>query len=257
MSLLFGAVNTDRVNCGSGTTLDNLTALTLMAWVYPTSNVSNKGIVNHFQGAADSGWELYTADALGNIALEWAGDTYCFGQSTTTPLSSLNTWAFLAGCATFTAKPRLYTGTLAALASEVTYDVVYTAGITRHDDAARNLMLGNKDTAATNLAFTGRIAWVGVWNRELALGEVQAQQFAPHVTSGCVGFFHLGFNGTGTQADWSGNGNNGTVTGATVAAHVPLRPPFGGRAGWRGNYKTPAAGWGRLLGQKRFRRVYA
>jgi hypothetical protein len=49
----------------------------------------------------------------------------------------------------------------------------------------------------------------------------------PRPIAGCVGFWHLGANGVGTQPDWSGNANAGTVTGATVSDHVPLGPWFG------------------------------
>ena len=45
----------------------------------------------------------------------------------------------------------------------------------------------------------------------------------------------------GTQPDWSGNGNSGAVTGATVADHVPLGPPFGFDPEWQG-ITTVAAG---------------
>ena len=59
-------------------------------------------------------------------------------------------------------------------------------------------------------------------NRRLSLGELKTQQFAPHPVSETVLFVPLGFNGTGTQADWSGNGNNCKVTGATQSADVPI-----------------------------------
>jgi len=38
--------------------------------------------------------------------------------------------------------------------------------------------------------------------------------------SGCTTYYELGWASTGTQPDLSGSGNKGTVTGATVAAHV-------------------------------------
>jgi len=65
------------------------------------------------------------------------------------------------------------------------------------------------------------------FDRALSLGEIRSLQFHPRVLSGCVLYSHYGFNGTGTQPDWSGKGNSGTVTGATVSNHVPLGSPFG------------------------------
>ena len=36
----------------------------------------------------------------------------------------------------------------------------------------------------------------------------------------------LGYNGTGTQPDWSGNANSCTVSGATLSNHAPIGAPF-------------------------------
>ena len=76
-------------------------------------------------------------------------------------------------------------------------------------------------------AFPGSIALFGLLNRVASQQEIVSLQFNPRVVSGTKVFMPLGWNGTGTQPDLSGNGNSGTVTGATVAAHVPLRPLFG------------------------------
>ena len=90
-------------------------------------------------------------------------------------------------------------------------------------DAAEDACIGNKANDGT--PFIGRIAVTLLWNRALTLGELIDQQYNPHATSGCVGYWWL--HGTGTQPDLSGNANTGTVTGCAVADHVPLRPPFG------------------------------
>ena len=77
-----------------------------------------------------------------------------------------------------------------------------------------------------------------VHNTDLALAEIQRQQFRPHPLASTLVFCMLGYAGTGTQPDWSGNGNNGTVTGATVADHVPLGA-FGFQ-GWPGAFTAAA-----------------
>jgi hypothetical protein len=76
--------------------------------------------------------------------------------------------------------------------------------------------------AAADLSFVGRGAILALFNRVLLLPEIQAWQYRPRNLSGCVGFWRLGSNGTATQPDFSGNGNSGTVTGATVAEDPPL-----------------------------------
>ena len=60
----------------------------------------------------------------------------------------------------------------------------------------------------------------------MPLAQMQALQFNLHPTTNTLLLSHYGYNGTGTQPDWSGNGHNGTVTGATVADHVPMPPAF-------------------------------
>jgi len=83
-----------------------------------------------------------------------------------------------------------------------------------------------------------------VIRRRLTLGELQQLQFAPlgacNVTNTELLFE---YHGTGTQADYSGNGSNGTVTSATVADHVGLGPSFGFDPGWI-PYTVAAAGGG-------------
>jgi hypothetical protein len=102
-------------------------------------------------------------------------------------------------------------------------------------DATYSLEIGNLTTAGS-FSYRGSLAWVGIWNTELTLAQIQALQFRRRVTSGCVGFWELGYNGTGTVPDWSGNANAGTNTSGTVTDHVPL--PY--RRG-RGLWLPPAA----------------
>jgi len=77
------------------------------------------------------------------------------------------------------------------------------------------------------VGWDGNIAIVAVVDRVLTLGEIQSWQFRPRVVSGTKLFCHLGYDGVGDQADWSGTVGTGTNTGATQADHVPLGPTFG------------------------------
>jgi hypothetical protein len=83
-------------------------------------------------------------------------------------------------------------------------------------------MIGGRPSLTVSMI--GRIGMVHVVNTRLTLGQMKAQQFAPHVIPGSVLYTRLGWNGTGTQADWSGGQNNCTVTGATVGNDVPIMP---------------------------------
>jgi hypothetical protein len=59
--------------------------------------------------------------------------------------------------------------------------------------------------------------------------------------STCKLWIECGYYGTGIHADWSGNGNNGTVTSATVADHPALPPPLGFDFDWPGVTAAAAA----------------
>ncbi len=74
--------------------------------------------------------------------------------------------------------------------------------------------------------FIGRVACVWAWpGVALTLGQLQAIQHKTVPTvAGCEYFSHWH---AGQAADWSGQGNNGTITGATQVDHVPLGPQFG------------------------------
>ena len=84
-------------------------------------------------------------------------------------------------------------------------------------------------------------AW---WNRILTAGEIHAQQFHPHRTSGCLCIWLPGYNGTTNVPDWSGNANTGTITGATVSDQVPI--PFRRRGPLYVPYTVAAAPSGLL-----------
>src|SRR3990172_4138139 len=63
----------------------------------------------------------------------------------------------------------------------------------------------------------------------------------------------IGVRGSSPDPDWSGQANNMTVAGTTVADHVRLGLPFGFDLGWQGAFTAAAVGGdpeGRLIGGK-------
>lgn len=221
MALLFTSGTSDKVDCGSGASLDDLAAGTFLAWVYPTALKADDTIV--VKTAQSTGMRNFIAVGSGALRVDIDRATDLVIVSSASVLST-DSWQFVA--AVFNtggadADQKLFHGTLTSLAAETGYQVQQVGSGAVVSDAAHNLFIGNFNSGTFG-AFAGRIAWVAHWNRVLTLAEIRAQQFRPHKTSGCVLFMHLGFNGTGTQPDHSGNFNSGTVTGATVAPHVPL-----------------------------------
>jgi len=242
MALTFGGATTDRVNCGSGATLDSLNPLTVLAWVYPTTLTALREVASK-RGAAAQDWVFRVADATDELTGFYSMSTGSFLYDTTDANITTNKWWLVA----MSVNPangagdrvRVYVGDLATAARQCAVSAVVDTGSGTHDDAANNLLIGNWD--GLDNAWQGRIACAAVFGAELTLAQVRSWQFHPRKMSGCVGLWHLGFNGTGTQPDLSGNFNAGTVTGASVGAHVPLRPLFGAAPGWRGAYTAPAA----------------
>jgi hypothetical protein len=144
------------------------------------------------------------------------------------PTYGTNKWCFAAITMDFNGangNQKLYHGDLSTLAVEPSAYSLQTVGTgTRPSDASVDAFIGNSSNA--NVALGGALSIVAVFNRVLSLGEIQSWQFDPRMMAGCVGLWRLGDNGTGTQPDYSGNGNAGTVTSATQADNPPLRRPW-------------------------------
>lgn len=224
MALTLVDNSTDNVNYGSGSGLDSptLTAATLMFWVYPTTVANALRQVIGKKGAANTGWVVVKRGADGT---NWA---FLVDRATTDAGVDItgvqaNVWQYMAyswnvGATDF----HSYLGTLSAVATEISAGVATGSGA-QVDDSAESLIVGQGNQNATGM----RMGIVQIVNRVLTLAEIQHLQFHPYPIPGTVLYTHLGLTGTGTQPDWSGNGNTGTVTGATVSEHVPLGPFFG------------------------------
>jgi hypothetical protein len=232
MALEFTGGDADRVECGSDATLDDITTGTILMWVYIDGFGGSfrwfcKKAAAEFAGY----WELYH----GNAGALHFGIDYTVADVLMIDNAALSTgqWIFIGASfdsSAVAANQKLWIGDLTTLAAEpAVYATQQASNGVIVTNAAANLKVGNR--VGDDRSPDGRIAWIGIWNgTRMIQGQVRDQQFNPHVTSdgNCVLFMHLGFNGTGTQADWSGNSqNNGTVTTATVADHVPLKPLYG------------------------------
>lgn len=224
MALLFGAASSDRVDHGNIAAAP--TAFTILHWANPNSVATaskrlaakggTTGFINYGMGLTSN------IDHL-RLTIDYS-TTDALADSVAGVIET-NKWQFFAGSFDGTNAPKLYKGTLTTTVAEVTYSATPVAPVgTRVAEGVSALYLGN-DSAFTR-SFAGSIHFFAWWNRVLTLGEIQEQQFRPHRTSGCILLSFPGFNGTGTQPDWSGSSHSGTVTGATVTAGAPLPAPF-------------------------------
>lgn len=241
MSLRFTA-STNLVNFGSGASLDGLdNGGTWLGWYYPTALAGDR---TYFYKTNSSyvgmGFKPPGANTAG-LRFDQSRATTDLRIQTLDTVVTLNAWNFVAAVwdpSATDADQFLYVGSLSALATEVsTYSHRTVGSGSVSSTASDSLSIGNVvANAQAFLGWVGDVAWVGAWNTQLSLGQIRALQFRPVATSGCVLSCWLGFNGTSTQPDWSGNGNAGSVTGATApGTNVPLPRPNQFYAGLRGD----------------------
>jgi hypothetical protein len=219
-SLTFTGGSTNKVTITTPFTLGPAVEFTVIMWYMPTRWNPSEGMSN----------------AVSDIFVDsfFGADDFFFnvGRATTTAVAEStgsafpqNVWSFVGLTYSEADGCRMFRGTLSSTVAEVAYlSRTVGSGDTQVDSG--NWWIGNRSAGGAN-APGARIAMFALFDHRMTLGELKAQQFNPHVVSGTKVFMWLGANGTGTQADWSGNGKNGVVTGATQSANVPLPPPFG------------------------------
>lgn len=236
MSLTFTRASANRVNVGQASSLDNLPAggaMTLMLWVYRTDNGTNQTIIAK-DGSFTQGWNFTVTDDNGEgtmLFFVWRStNSEAKSNSTSANRIPLNTWTCVGVVFEEAAGQRVkfFIGNQTTTIAEVSgYTGVVNGTGTPGNDGSIDLYIGNIVRSGTAYAPGARIGPTAVFNRVLTVGEMQAWQHDPKMMAGCVGLWNLGDNGTGTQPDYSGNGNNGTVTGATQSDNPPLRRRWG------------------------------
>ncbi len=263
MALLFDAA-TEQVDHGSDASLDNLVPCTYAVWIYPdTINTSNRKIISkRVNGSNSFEWtvtDVFDGSRPESINAGWAHSGGGGNSASVANVLTVGAWNFEAVTFDGTNAPRLWHGDLSTIVSEVSYFSQNAPSGGLGDDSSASFVVGRRGIT-TN--FLGRIAWLGAWGAELTLGQLKALQFRPRLFEGnCKLFVHYGPG----AVDLSGLGSNGTITGATVADHVPLGPRFGfdlARPNWaalpffenrhaieQGMKPLPAAGMGGVLVQ--------
>ncbi len=233
MSLLFTDGSSDRVDHGN--TGSSPAASTFYAWVYPTALTATR---QFFRKGGLTGYYSIAFGGTANVRvlIDYASAD-ATRRSSVSSWFTANAWQFAAVTFDGTNAPKIYRGDLTTTVIEATsYDQTTAPSGARITDGGAAAIVGNGDNSGFNAGFPGRIA-VANWidGTALSLPELQIHQFQPQKHTNSKIFTQYGFNGTSTQPDWSGNGNAGTVTGATQTQHVPLDSIFGWASGWLGN----------------------
>lgn len=221
-------LTTAGINHGSAASLDDLTAFTFLILIRADATAQNCGLFGKGTAAGSNrrSLELRTSVTASAIFCIIDGATTDHTAESVTNAYAQDVWTWIAATwAGGDTAPKIFTGTLTSLLAEVSYSATNNGSGAPSSNAANDQLVGafGGGTGVLN----GRAAVAMIWNRELTLQELQAQQFRPHRTSGCVLYTRYGYDGTGTQRDFSGNGNTGTTSGASVVDGAPLPPPFG------------------------------
>lgn len=225
----FSGASTNRIDCGSAASLDDISTLTYCAWIYPTSVTATRPIMQKNGG---SGKRLRLNGAVRSGGVQWAiahATTNADAQAATGTIT-INTWQFIAATLS-SSVPKIYRGVPGGAVAEVSYAAAPTTGVgSLSPDASASLLLGG-DTANQ---FPGRGAEFMFLNRALTVGELTAVMYGS-LPSGLLGYWPC-YGNAASEPDYGGGKNTGTVTGATQAAHPPIRSRFALQAGWEGAF---------------------
>jgi hypothetical protein len=230
MAIEFEGTGSKVVNVGSGASLDDHAAGTVVMWVRPIAMLNDsrlweKGGTNFRANLSSVTVELIVARATSNLT----------AVSSTGLIASA--WQLVActyDTAGAAADQRIYLGSLHSPVREspAGYSSQTQGSGAVTSNAASSGLIGNR--AGDSRDFGGEIARVVVDRRVWSRNELEQFRRNDRVPSGVVLDMHLGWeSNTSAQIDRSGCGNHGTVAGsAGRRSHPPqLRPNLGYRNG--------------------------
>lgn len=220
MSLTTGNGTSQNINYGSAAAIDNFTAYTILVWLKLNTLSTFTNVITKDSGAP-TGWLIYIHNPTTRIAIDAGRATQGMSNIAATGTLSTATWYCLAFTVDHAATPvgHIYLGTLTSNMAEVSYQLQRDGSGAFNADAAGSFTVGGAASSAAGVTFD-RVMYV---NRALTLGECQSWQFAPRVLPNTAIYTICGRTGTATQPDYSGGGNSGTVSSATLADPAPLR----------------------------------
>jgi len=170
-SVVFDKVD-DYINIPAHTSINNLSAITITAWIKPISSGEANGYILDKSASDTSGWRFRTQSVSGNnqigFRVDATSDVYRYtADDTLTAL--LNTWVHVAVT---------WDGSLTASnihiyingVESATYDQTTNGSGSRVDDSGNDIYLGNRSNGGTT--FDGNITDVGLFSRVLTIAEI-------------------------------------------------------------------------------------
>lgn len=204
-------------NHGSDSSLDDIDPCTAMFWFrYSSASGGN----NWLYAKSGVSWGArITGSGLLNIRVSRSGGLMEAEASTGV---AEDVWQFAALVYdTSTDTVEIYIGDEDTPATEVSYNVQNTGSGALTTNASQDLLI----SANVQNTLGGDVGVAIFEEAALTRGQIIARQFFPHATADTRLLTNYGFNSTGVQVDWSGNANNGTLSGTagfSVAEHPPI-----------------------------------
>ena len=214
-SLSFDGVD-DYIDFGNSSDFDfSNSALTVMCWVNLSSVNSIDGIISKNE-TFNHGWWLSTISG----SPSWSNpNTFSFGGSpsnsnyfgTYSPLI-FNNWVNISATH-INGEQKLYVNGQLTNQGSHQYNLY---------NSATSLLVGKK---TGDTYFNGLIDDVHIWSSALTQSEIQSYMSSPPTgnEAGLVGYWNFNEGSGNTVTDLSGNGNNGTINGATWSTDAPAQ----------------------------------
>ncbi len=160
----------DYVSAGSGASIDQLTQITAMAWIYPrTAGQFTSGDFFNKRGNSGSGWRFDISSNRLEIgfSVDYTSDLVALSNVSAI---ILNTWNHVA--VAWDGTPNASNVKLYVNGVEVAHSRDFDATGPRVNDSSNNLIVGNNN--GTDQTFDGIIDEARVYDRALSQAEIQA-----------------------------------------------------------------------------------
>jgi len=198
---------------------------TIEAWIKPDGAGGNNSgrIVDKSAGdSGDSGYKFQVTATNSRVRLQINAGVAVHSADNSITFGT-DTWYYVVATWDNTGLTTMYVDGALSGVPAISADPV---GITTGND----MRIGDRSGVIARV-FDGDIDEVRIYNRALDAAEVAYNYnagvgtYTPFSTTGLVGWWHMELGEGASVTDYSGNGNHGTITGATwVNGHVPLPP---------------------------------
>lgn len=168
-------------------------------------------------------------NGTGNVGFDMDRATTDLKMISTSNALAVGTWYFVGASWDISGADtaqKLYVGALGSDVVEVSSYSTQTVGAGARVATTDAFTIGNTPGGDSWAFLDGDVGGFIYLNRIPQIEEIRRISRQMFAVKDSQLHLELGYHGTGTQTDWSGTGNNGTITGAVAANHPPVLAPF-------------------------------